>query len=305
MPNVTRVAAQVSLAVLKHLLARLSPGDRSWMARQTVRDRTREDVRALVDFGYQTIRCWKNDGYNIDVNGEAELMRRLRPFSPRIILDVGANIGEWSMTALAHLPEATVHAFEISPPTSAKLIANAASAGDRLIVNSFGLTDKPGEIVLYHTPDVDTASSTVSHAMDVARSIHGVIRIEEIKVPSSTGDIYIAQKGLIHIDFLKVDAEGADMSVLKGFAGAFENKAIDVVQFEYGLVNLRTRIYLEDIYKFFARHGYLVGKLFPDGVGFKPFELADEDFIGLNFVACRADRTDLIAAIGCPALSLN
>ena len=305
MPNITRLAAQASLAVLKQLLARLSHGDRSWLARHVVEDRAAPGVRALVDFGYGTIRGWKNSEFDIDINGEAVLMERLRPFSPRIVLDVGANIGDWSLAALKYLPDARVHAFEIAPATSAKLIANAKGVGDRLIVNACGLGDRTGEIVLYYTPESDTASSTVSLAMDIARPNHGVTRVEELKVPVTTGDAYMAEHGLTHIDFLKIDVEGAELSVLNGFANAFARKAIDVVQFEYGQVNLRTRVFLEDFCNFFKAHGFLVGKLLPHGVGFKPFELADEDFIGLNFIACRADRGDLVAAIGCPALSLN
>jgi len=305
MPNVTRLAAQASVAVLKYLLARLSPGDRSWLARHVVQNRETKGVRALVDFSYGTIRGWKNSEFDVDINGESTLMQRLRPFSPRTVIDVGANVGDWSFAAMKYLPDATVHAFEIAPATSAKLVANAGEAGDRLIVNACGLGDVDGEITLYYTPESDTASSTVSFAMDIARPNHGVTRVEEIKVPIITGDAYVSEHGLTHIDFLKIDVEGAELSVLNGFADAFERRAIDIVQFEYGQVNLRTRVFLEDFYKFFSAHGFIVGKLLPHGVGFKPFDLADEDFIGLNFVACRADRGDLIAAIGCPPLSLN
>ena len=305
MPNITRLAAQASLAVLKHLLARLPQGDRSWLARHMVQDRSAAGVRGLVDFSYGAIRGWKNSEFDIDINGEATLMERLRPFSPRIVLDVGANIGDWSLAALKYLPGATVHAFEIAPATSAKLGANAVSMGDRLIVNACGLGEATGEITLYYTPESDTASSTVSLAMDIARPNHGVTRVEEMKAPITTGDAYMAEHTLTHIDFLKIDVEGAELSVLKGFTDAFARKAIEVVQFEYGQVNLRTRVFLEDFYQFFTAHGFLVGKRLPEGVGFKPFELSDEDFIGLNFVACRADRADLVSAIGCPALSFN
>ena len=64
------------------------------------------------------------------------------------VLDVGANIGDWSLAALKYMPDATVHAFEIAAATAAKLIVNARKVGDRLIVNACGLGDATGEITL-------------------------------------------------------------------------------------------------------------------------------------------------------------
>ena len=154
------------------------------------------------------------------------------------VLDVGANIGDWSLAALKYMSDATVHAFEIAPATAAKLIVNARKVGDRLIVNACGLGDATGEITPYYTPESDTATSTVSLAMDIARPNHGVTKVEEMKAPITTGDTYMAEHGLTRIDFLKIDVEGAELSVLNGFGGAFRRKAIDVVQFEYGQVNL-------------------------------------------------------------------
>ena len=99
--------------------------------------------------------------------------------------------------------------------------------------------------------------------MDIARPNHGVTKVEEMKAPITTGDTYMAEHGLTRIDFLKIDVEGAELSVLNGFGGAFRRKAIDVVQFEYGQVNLRTRVFLENFWRFFEIHVFVVGKLSP------------------------------------------
>ncbi len=305
MPNIKRLAAQATLALLKQLLVRLEPGDRSWLARHCVSERQSRDVRALVDFGYGTIRGWKNSEFDIEVNGESILLARLAALSPRVVFDVGANVGEWSLAALKHLPEATVHAFEIAPATALKLVQNTDGVSERLVINRSGLSDVKGDFTLYYTPESDTASSLVAKAMEVAASNHGFTQIQELKVPVTTGDDYIRQYDLPRIDFLKIDVEGAELSVLNGFKNAFRNNMINLVQFEYGLVNLKTRVFLEDFYAFFSEHGFVVGKLLPQGVGFKPYALEDEDFIGLNFIACRKDRKDLITAIGCEPLSLS
>lgn len=305
MPNVTRLAAQGAIAILKPLLARLEPGDRSWLARHVVAARDSREVRALVDFSYGAIRGWKNSEFDIAVNGEAALLERLRRFSPRLVVDVGANVGDWSLAALRCLPEATVHAFEIAPATAEKLVQATQGKGERLVVNRCGLSDVEGQVTLFFTPESDTASSMIGGAMDIAAGNHGFSRVEELSVRVTTGDDYMRAHQIVSIDILKIDVEGAELPVLKGFQKAFDRGAVDIVQFEYGLVNLKIRTFLEDFYRFFSNNGFAVGKLLPEGVAFKPFALEDEDFIGLNFVACRKQRPDLLAAIGCAPLSLD
>jgi hypothetical protein len=96
--------------------------------------------------------------------------------------------------------------------------------------------------------------------------------------------------------------EGAEWDVLEGFANSFMAKKIQMVQFEYGPLNLQTRKLLIDYWKFFTDNDFLVGKLYPEGVAFKTFDMSDEDFIGPNFIACLNSRNDLIEGLRCDAL---
>ena len=129
---------------------------------------------------------------------------------------------------------------------------------------------------------------------------NGDAAIAEVAAHITTGDEFLKTHGIAHVDFLKIDVEGAEFSVLNGFQNAFARNAIDLVQFEYGEINLKTRDFLQDYYKFFTARGFVVGKLYPEGVMFKDYALADEDFLGPNYIACRAERTDLIAALRFP-----
>ncbi|MFM9971903.1 MAG: hypothetical protein ACKVQK_26275 [Burkholderiales bacterium] len=45
------------------------------------------------------------------------------------------------------------------------------------------------------------------------------------------------------------------------------------------------------------RGDYLLGKLYPDHVDFRAYQLEDEDFLGPNYVAVRQGRGDLIEAL--------
>ena len=62
------------------------------------------------------------------------------------------------------------------------------------------------------------------------------------------GDDYADGHGITHIDFLKVDAEGADHLVLRGFERLLRAGRIDVVQFEYARFALTTHFLLADFY---------------------------------------------------------
>ena len=120
-------------------------------------------------------------------------------------------------------------------------------------------------------------------------------QITPIAVKTITGDVYLREHGIDHVDLLKIDVEGAEMSVLRGFNASFRRGAIDMVQFEYGAINLTTRHFLADFQVFFEQFGLQMGKVYPEGVLFKSDETMDEDFIGLVYVACR--RMDIIDAV--------
>jgi FkbM family methyltransferase len=302
MPNFSRLAARAQLALLMRLLDRMGPGNRAWLARHMMRDRRDPRQLAFADFAGHALDAWKNRQYDVHLNGEVALLAALAPFQPGVLLDVGANVGEWSIAACEKLPGARVHAFEIAPATAAILAENAAPLGARLAIHPIGLGEREGKITLFASSESNTASSTIREAIEVSAEAHGITTIEEVAARVTTGDRFLREAGIEHVDFLKIDVEGAEFSVLRGFSEAFSRDAIDIVQFEYGLINLRTRDFLEDYYKFFAERGFVVGKLFPEGVAFKEYAIEDEDFAGPNYIACRACRADLIAALRFPEM---
>jgi hypothetical protein len=112
-----------------------------------------------------------------------------------------------------------------------------------------------------------------------------------------TGDSVAAKLGVSHIDVLKIDVEGMEERVLRGFGRMFDEGRIDVVQFEYGRVSILNHFLLADAYRFFEGHGFTVGKIFPRWVDFRNYDMNDEDFAGPNYLACRASRADYLDAL--------
>lgn len=223
-----------------------------------------------------------------EANGELRVLERLAGADLRCILDGGANVGAWASRAHDMLPAAVIHCFEIAPRTAAELRERVAGRS-RIIVNDVGLSDSPGEVPLSYYPGVSALSTVTAFPHHLPS--------EKITGRTTTGDAYLAEHGLAHVDFLKLDVEGAEPMALRGFTRAFAESRIDMVQFEYGQVSILTKFLLRDFYSFFEERGFRVGKVYPRGVEFRPYEFAHEDFRGANFLAVRADREDLIAAV--------
>jgi FkbM family methyltransferase len=305
MANLTRLAAHGTVALLRILISRLPPGGRGWLASQALNNRYDPRTRALADFFERSVLAWKNKQYDVALNGEAALLQRLRPFGPATILDVGANVGDWAVAACQALPSASVHSFEIADATASQLASTIAAAGldARVVINRVGLGATAGEITLYVTPESNTESSTLRAAVEFALKDQALSTIVETTAQVTTGDAYLRARGIAHVDLLKIDVEGAEFSVLEGFAETFARGAIDLVQFEYGPLNLTTRKLLADFDAFFAAHDFVLGKIYPEGVAFKNYELTDEDFVGPNYLACHQRRSDIIAALRCPPLT--
>jgi len=105
------------------------------------------------------------------------------------------------------------------------------------------------------------------------------------------GDEFLAREGIGRVDFLKLDVEGAEHLALKGLDGYLRQGKVRFVQFEYGRVNILTHFLLRDFYELFQGYGYAVGKIYPDYVEFREYDLRDEDFLGPNYLACpRSDE---------------
>jgi len=223
-----------------------------------------------------------------EANGELRVLQRLAHAEIRCVLDGGANVGAWARRAHDILPAATVHCFEIVPQIAAEL---RERVGDlkRIVVNDVGLYDGEGDVPLSYYPELSVLSTVTAFPHDMAR--------REITGRTTTGDAYLAERGLRHVDFLKLDVEGAEPLALRGFGRAFAESRINVVQFEYGQVSILTKFLLRDFHRFFEERGFLVGKIYPAGVEFRSYEFAHEDFRGANFLAVRRDRQDLIAAV--------
>jgi FkbM family methyltransferase len=238
------------------------------------------------------VKRYEGNSNKFDRNGEAWLLRAMAPLSPRVVFDVGAHIGEWSQAARAALPEADIHAFELTPDTFETLRANVSDP--RVTLNPFGLSDADGTMTFKDYGDNSGGNSTVLRLVFQDRERGFTLREGQLRAGSS----YCAEHGIDRIDLMKIDVEGAESMVLRGFAPLLERQAIGVIQFEYGYAAGDMHMLMRDYYDLFEGWGYVVGPLKRTGVLFRPFEYRLNDFTsGPNYVAVPAARKDLRAAL--------
>lgn len=69
-----------------------------------------------------------------------------------------------------------------------------------------------------------------------------------------TGKDYIINNDIKNIDFLKIDTEGYELNVIKGFGDYIEN--IKVIQFEYGGTFLDNKTKMIDVINYLEQKGF-------------------------------------------------
>jgi len=253
------------------------------MRRPTAWVRRNPLFRTVASLCRQYLKWYGNASYKPEKNGERWLLEQLGSEGFATILDVGANVGKWTTLAARVFPAAAIYALEIVPATCERLRAATAQL-PRVKALNLGLAERTGTLPIRYHPSASAHATFTEYP-------HGWMGGgETIDCPVTTGDELLAAHHLTSVDFLKLDIEGAEHLALRGFAHTLTERRIRFVQFEYGRVNILTRFLLKDFYELFERAGYVVGKIYPDYVDFRTYELSDEDFLGPNYLACRADE---------------
>ncbi len=220
-------------------------------------------------------------------HGEYQLLENITGHL-NVIFDVGCNIGEWSRMARSLHPSALIHMFEIAPITFQKLLRNNV-IDEGMIPNSFGLSSKTQEIPIRYVPENDRVTTAVLKMHHENSHIKTGVVVNPMT--------YMKNYNCETIDFLKLDTEGHEFDVLQGFTPILEQGNIKIIMFEYGYANIPNKHLLMDYYQLLEPFGYVIGKLYPDGVDFQEYKLYHEDFKGPNYVAVHKSQQEIIHKI--------
>ena len=161
---------------------------------------------------------------------------------------VGANVGNYIALLMNVFPNAQIHSFEPAKETFATLQKNTAPRlthyAGKVQLNNFGLSDSPSEATLHYDRENSGLASLYNRQLDY----FGIDYSKSETVRLSTLDNYCAENNIDHIDFLKMDVEGHELSVLKGAKRMLAESRIDNIQIEFGGCNLDSRTYVRDFW---------------------------------------------------------
>jgi FkbM family methyltransferase len=141
-----------------------------------------------------------------------------------VIMDVGANIGLYSVWAYRRYQPRDIYCYEASPRTFPYLVANTKSLVDpeitRIHLFNRALSSRSGQQLTLHQSPLVSGISTLLGG-DKVRWVQGLTESGEImthQVVTSTVSDELAANKIASIDLLKIDVEGFFMEVLKGIA---------------------------------------------------------------------------------------
>ena len=231
---------------------------------------------------------WENLNYDPENNGEEFVLKVLSRFNFQCIFDVGASTGKWTLMAARYFPGAKIHCFEIAPETLMEL-KKSIQRNQQIVINEFGLLDQNQTINIKYYPDEKGKSSIYDYPHQ--------FKSESVQGKVMRGDSYIQDYRIDLVNFLKIDTEGSEYLVLKGFAQSLQEKKIEIIQFEYGKLNIIAGFLLYNFYELLSSYDYVVGKIYPNYVDFRDYDFKHEDFRGPNFLAVHKDREDIIKAL--------
>jgi len=219
------------------------------------------------------------------IREEIHLATSLPGFTPRLAMDIGGNIGNYTAELRSRFPDLEIHVFE---PAAANVrrLADRFGRDHRIHVVPCAVSDSAGAATLHSNAEGSGLASLARRRLDhfgIAfdnRESADIIRFE---------DYWTNVLQRRSIDLVKMDIEGFELAALRGFGAAIGH--VRVIQFEFGGCNIDSRTYFQDFWYFFRESGarFTLHRVTPWGLQEIPhYAESDEFFTATNYLAVNA-----------------
>jgi FkbM family methyltransferase len=232
-------------------------------------------------------------GDNIGSSGETAILKNIANFykgnRSAVIFDIGANTGAYTAELISAFGSgASIYSFEPEAAAYGKLLVNAKPFSN-VKTYGIGFGENPGKVPIYS----DGSGSTIASIFR-RRMLHlGVDAKLSHEITLARLDDFCRENGIYHIDFMKIDVEGAELSVLKGAAGLLKSAAIDIIQFEFGPFDTASKTFFQDFF-YLLSPDFRLYRILKDGtIEIERYDESMEIFLTTNYLAVSRRLTGL------------
>jgi FkbM family methyltransferase len=192
--------------------------------------------------------------------------------SPKTLIDVGANKGQFSLLARYLFPEIEIHAFE---PLESERVLYQSVLSEPVKIYSMALGATAGEATFFVASRAD--SSSLLQPGTAQQAAYGVTTMRSITVPvarlKDVLDISILPRPIL----LKLDVQGGELEVLKGAENLL--LLVDTVYCETSFVQLyENQPLANEIASYLIERGFALSGVFNQSVTRK-FGATQADFL--------------------------
>jgi len=181
----------------------------------------------------------------------------------RVVFDVGANIGQSIERYRALWPDARIHSFEPNPAAFATLSDKYRDMHD-VALHPVALADTRGESPFHVTRIPEMSSLLEPEGWLRAMSPGGKYDFSTIRIPVDTLDHFCSERGIAHIDILKIDVQGAELKVLHGGSRMLSEGRIGMLYLEANLAETYVdQTTLSGMLNFLEPLGYRIWNILP------------------------------------------
>lgn len=194
---------------------------------------------------------------------DKEAFRRQRQYvrDARVVLDVGAYVGEMANGYRLLYPRATIHAFEPNLGAYRQLVAELASTDGGIRAYRLALDDTEGGGWLHVNEPARETSLLATTGRFLEREIHPV---DVCRVRVTTLERFCQRQGIVYVDVLKLDVQGAEMRVLRGGRRLFAEGRVGLVFCELNFWHYyEGQAWWYEIGAWLAGYGYALRELAP------------------------------------------
>ena len=196
-----------------------------------------------------------------------------------VIIDVGANQGEYTQKIFSSFPNFNYILFEPQKDIFDKCLKKFENQTNFKIYN-FGLFSENIEKNIYKSGTKNGLASIYDRKHEIN---------DDVKYDFQKSNLIKLKRfdklglKIDNIKLIKIDVEGAELDVLKGF-GEYLKKTF-LIQFEWGRAQLDSKNSFFEYWKILSKYGFEIYRIHPAGIKkIRKYSWYEEMYIASNFI---------------------